>query len=279
VAQISSVSGPFNCLAHASGSKRCGLYTALSFQTEIAPKKTIILMSEVGQNVDAAEVAKFDALATRWWDADGEFRPLHQINPLRLDWIRQQVDLNGSKVVDIGCGGGILTESMAQAGAIVTGIDMAEAPLAVARLHQIESGVEVDYQRTTAEDLAASRAGQFDVVTCLEMLEHVPDPASVIAAAAALLKPEGVLFLSTINRNPKAFALGIVGAEYLLGLLPRGTHEYRKFIKPSEMAAQLRANRMRLLDISGLTYNPLTRHYALSRDIDVNYLATAVFDA
>ena len=231
-------------------------------------------------NVDPAEIDKFQAIASRWWDLESEFRPLHEINPLRVDYIERHAHgLAGKAVLDIGCGGGILAEAMARRGAQVTGIDMAELSLQVARLHLHESGLEVDYQQSTAKAFAEANAARFDVVTCLEMLEHVPDPASVIAAAAALLKPEGVLFLSTINRNPKAFALGIVGAEYLLGLLPRGTHEYRKFIKPSEMAAQLRANRMRLLDISGLSYNPLTRHYALSRDIDVNYLVTAVFDA
>lgn len=231
-------------------------------------------------NVDPAEIDKFQAIASRWWDLQSEFRPLHEINPLRVDYIdRHAHGLAGKAVLDIGCGGGILAEAMARKGAQVTGIDMAEMSLQVARLHLHESGLEVDYRQSTAEAFAEANAARFDVVTCLEMLEHVPDPASVITAAAALLKPEGVLFLSTINRNPKSFALGIVGAEYLLGLLPRGTHEYRKFIKPSEMAAQLRANRMRLLDISGLTYNPLTRHYALSQDIDVNYLVTAVFDA
>jgi 2-polyprenyl-6-hydroxyphenyl methylase/3-demethylubiquinone-9 3-methyltransferase len=240
--------------------------------TAFGPKKTINLMSEVRQNVDADEVAKFDALASRWWDADGEFRPLHQINPLRLDWIRQQVDLNGSKVVDIGCGGGILTESMAEAGALVTGIDMAEAPLAVARLHQIESGVEVDYQQTTAEELAANHAGQFDVVTCLEMLEHVPSPAAIIASVHSLLRPGGQAFFSTINRNPKSFLFAIVGAEYILKLLPAGTHEYQKFIRPSELDTWARATGLELKTSIGMHYNLLSREYTLGPGLDVNYL-------
>lgn len=229
-------------------------------------------------NFDPAELAKFDALAARWWDTEGEFRPLHQINPLRLDWIRQHVRLDGQRVLDIGCGGGILAESMAASKAIVTAIDLAEGPLAVARLHQLESGAKVDYRKISAEALAAEAPGRFDLVTCLEMLEHVPDPASIVAAAARTLKPGGKLLLSTLNRNPKAFALAIVGAEYLLRLLPRGTHEYRKFIKPSELVAALRAVGMRPLDVTGMTYNPLTRRYALSDDIDVNYLMTASFD-
>lgn len=231
-------------------------------------------------NVDAAEIDKFQSIASRWWDRESEFKPLHEINPIRVDYIdRQAQGLEGKSILDIGCGGGILSEALAQRGAGVTGIDMAELSLKVARMHLHESGLEVDYQLATAEAFAIDNAGSFDIVTCLEMLEHVPDPASVIDAAVKLLKPGGLLFLSTINRNAKAFALGIIGAEYLLGLLPRGTHEYRKFIKPSEMASQLRANGMRLRDISGLTYNPLSGHYALVRDIDVNYLVTAEFDA
>ena len=231
-------------------------------------------------NVDPAEIDKFQSIASRWWDLESEFKPLHEINPLRVDYIERQASgLAGKKVVDIGCGGGILAEAMAQKGAQVTGIDMAEMSLKVARMHLHESGLEVDYQLTTAEDFAQDNGAGFDIVTCLELLEHVPDPGSVIDAATRLLKPGGLLFLSTINRNPKSFALGIIGAEYLLGLLPRGTHEYRRFIKPSEMAARLRANGMRPRDITGLTYNPLTRQYALASDIDVNYLVTAEFDA
>ncbi|MDA0706647.1 MAG: bifunctional 2-polyprenyl-6-hydroxyphenol methylase/3-demethylubiquinol 3-O-methyltransferase UbiG [Proteobacteria bacterium] len=229
-------------------------------------------MNQAQQNVDPAEVAKFDALASRWWDPDGEFRPLHEINPLRLDWIRQHADLHGANVVDIGCGGGILAESLAQAGAKVTGIDMAESPLAVARLHQIESGVVVDYRQTTAEDLAASEQSQYDVVTCLEMLEHVPDPAGVIASIHTLLRPGGHAFFSTINRNPKSFMLAIVGAEYLLKLLPAGTHEYRKFIRPSELDAWARTAGLELCASIGMHYNPLSRAYSLGRGLDVNYL-------
>ena len=231
-------------------------------------------------NVDPAEIEKFQSIASRWWDPQSEFKPLHEINPLRIDYIERQAgSLDGKRVVDIGCGGGILSEAMAQKGAQVTGIDLAEQSLKVARMHLHESQLEVDYQLVSAEDFAAQHPAGFDVVTCLEMLEHVPDPGAIIDAAAALLKPGGRLFLSTLNRNPKSFALAIVGAEYLLGMLPRGTHQYRRFIKPSEMASRLRTNGLNLCDISGLTYNPLTRHYALGRDIDVNYLVTAAFDA
>ena len=229
-------------------------------------------MSEFRQNVDAAEVAKFDALASRWWDPDGEFRPLHEINPLRLDWIRQYADLNGRSVVDIGCGGGILAESMAAAGADVTGIDMAEGPLAVARLHQVESGAGVDYRQSTAEELATANAGQYDIVTCLEMLEHVPSPAQIIASVHTLLRPGGLAFFSTINRNPKSFVFAIVGAEYVLKLLPAGTHEYRKFIRPSELDSWARDAGLELKASIGMHYNPLTRDYSLGPGLDVNYL-------
>ncbi len=271
-AQIRSVSEAFNRPSNASGSRSYGLYTALSFPADFDPNTTIVAMSETRQNVDTDEVAKFDALATRWWDADGEFRPLHEINPLRLDWIRQHVDLNGSKVVDIGCGGGILTESMAKAGAVVTGIDMAERPLSVARLHQIESGVNVDYQQSTAEELAASHAGQFDVVTCLEMLEHVPRPAEIVASVHTLLRPGGQAFFSTINRNAKSFMLAIVGAEYVLKMLPAGTHDYKKFILPSELDDWARATGLELKASIGMHYNPVTREYSLGPGLDVNYL-------
>jgi 2-polyprenyl-6-hydroxyphenyl methylase/3-demethylubiquinone-9 3-methyltransferase len=223
-------------------------------------------------NIDPAELAKFDSLASRWWDAEGDFRPLHQINPLRLDWIRQRVDLDGLRAVDIGCGGGILTEAMAEAGANVTGIDMAEGPLAVARLHQQESGAEVDYRHTTAEELAEAEPGHYDVVTCLEMLEHVPDPSRVVRSCAELVKPGGHVFFSTINRNPKAFVFAILGAEYILRLLPRGTHEYAKFIRPSELDSWARAAGLDLISSIGLQYNPLTREYALGPNLDVNYL-------
>ncbi|MDJ0710135.1 MAG: bifunctional 2-polyprenyl-6-hydroxyphenol methylase/3-demethylubiquinol 3-O-methyltransferase UbiG [Woeseiaceae bacterium] len=224
------------------------------------------------QNVDPAELAKFDSLAARWWDTEGDFRPLHQINPLRLDWIRQHIDLNDRKVVDIGCGGGILAESMAVAGADVVGIDMAEGPLSVARLHQIESGVEVDYRHSTAEDLAETEAGTYDMVTCLEMLEHVPDPSAVIRSCAELLKPGGHVFFSTINRNPKSFVFAIVGAEYVLKLLPKGTHEYEKFIRPSELERWARAAGLEHRSSIGLHYNPLTKVYSLGSNVDVNYL-------
>lgn len=229
-------------------------------------------MTSSRQNVDTAEVAKFDALASRWWDPGGEFRPLHEINPLRLDWIRQHVDLNGCRVLDIGCGGGILTESMANAGAIVSGIDMAEGPLAVARLHLVESGMEVDYQQSTAEEMAVENEGQYDVVTCLEMLEHVPSPSQVIASVAKLVKPGGHVFFSTINRNPKSFVFAIVGAEYVLKLLPAGTHEYQKFIRPSELESWARAASLTLHSSIGMHYNPLTKEYSLGSNIDVNYL-------
>jgi 2-polyprenyl-6-hydroxyphenyl methylase/3-demethylubiquinone-9 3-methyltransferase len=229
-------------------------------------------MSSESKNVDTAEIARFDALASRWWDPAGDFRPLHEINPLRLDYIRQRASLPGSKVVDIGCGGGILTESMAELGASVTGIDMAEGPLAVARLHQAESGTNVEYLQTTAEDFASKHAGEFDVVTCLEMLEHVPSPSTVVAACTELVRPGGDVFLSTINRNPKSFLLAIVGAEYLLRLLPAGTHEYEKFIRPSELESWSRHSGLELKGSIGLHYNPLTREYSLGDNIDVNYM-------
>lgn len=229
-------------------------------------------MTTVRDNVDPVEVAKFDALASRWWDPDGEFRALHEINPLRLDWIRQHVQLSGTNVLDIGCGGGILAESMAAANARVTGIDMAEAPLAVARLHQHESDVEVEYKHTTAEELAAAEPGIFDIVTCLEMLEHVPDPARVVASCAELVKPGGHVFFSTINRNPKSFAFAIVGAEYILKLLPAGTHEYEKFIRPSELESWARHAGLSHRDSIGMHYNPLTKEYSLGENVDVNYL-------
>ena len=229
-------------------------------------------MSTVRDNVDPAEVAKFDALAARWWDTSGEFRPLHQINPLRLDWIRQHVGLKGKKIVDIGCGGGILTESMAKSGAEVSGIDMAEAPLAVARLHLHESNLEIDYRQSTAEELAEQEAGQYDIVTCLEMLEHVPDPARVVQSCFDLVKPGGHVFFSTINRNPKSFMFAIVGAEYVLRLLPAGTHEYEKFIRPSELEAWSRRAGLNHKDSIGMLYNPLTKVYSLGQNLDVNYL-------
>lgn len=232
----------------------------------------LVDMSEAQHNVDAGEISKFEALASRWWDPESEFKPLHDINPLRLDYIDRRTRLNGKRVLDVGCGGGILAESMALRGAHVTGIDMGEAPLAVARLHQHESGVEVDYQQSTAEAFATKHAEQFDVVTCLEMLEHVPDPASVIEACANLVKPDGHIFFSTINRNPKSFLFAIVGAEYVLNMLPKGTHEYKKFIKPSELTDWVRTADMVVREVTGMTYNPFTRRYSLGFDVDVNYL-------
>ncbi|SFP98376.1 3-demethylubiquinone-9 3-methyltransferase [Geopseudomonas sagittaria] len=223
-------------------------------------------------NVDHAEIAKFEALAHRWWDRESEFKPLHEINPLRVNWIDERIGLAGKRVLDVGCGGGILSESMALRGASVTAIDMGEAPLAVARLHQLESGVSVDYRQSTAEALAAEMPGQFDVVTCLEMLEHVPDPASVIQACQRLVKPGGQVFFSTINRNPKAYLLAIIGAEYLLKMLPRGTHDFKKFIRPSELGAWCRGAGLAVKDIVGLTYNPLSKTYKLGNDVDVNYM-------
>ncbi len=226
------------------------------------------------QNVDRNEIAKFEALASRWWDPTSEFKPLHDINPLRLNYIDERVSLAGKRALDVGCGGGLLSEGMAQRGAHVTGIDMGEAPLAVARLHGMESGVNVDYQQITVEELAqdSEHAGQYDVVTCLEMLEHVPDPASVIKACAAMLKPGGHLFVSTINRNPKSFAMAIVGAEYLLGLLPRGTHRYDRFIRPSELEGWGADTGLKMLDMTGFHYNPLFQQYSIGPGIDVNYI-------
>jgi len=230
-------------------------------------------------NVDHAEIAKFEALAHRWWDRESEFKPLHEINPLRVNWIDEHVSLAGKKVIDIGCGGGILSEAMAHRGARVTGIDMGEAPLSVARLHLLESGLEIDYRQITAEAMAEECPGQFDVVTCLEMLEHVPDPASVIRACHALVKPDGQVFFSTINRNPKAYAFAIIGAEYLLQLLPRGTHDFKKFIRPSELGAWSRDTGLAVKDITGITYNPLTKQYKLSTDVDVNYMVQTLKEA
>ena len=229
-------------------------------------------MTTADLNVDPQEIAKFEELAHRWWDPDSEFKPLHQINPLRLDYIDRRAGLAGKEVLDVGCGGGILAESMAQRGAHVTGIDMGEAPLAVARLHQHESGIEVDYRQITAEALAEEKPSAYDVVTCLEMLEHVPEPASVIQACQRLVRPGGQVFFSTINRNPKAFLFAIVGAEYVLQLLPRGTHDYSKFIKPSELEQWARQSGLQVLELTGMSYNPLTRTYSLGPDVSVNYL-------
>lgn len=223
-------------------------------------------------NVDAAEIAKFSELAHRWWDPNSEFRPLHEINPLRLKWIDTLAPLAGRKVLDVGCGGGILAEAMAGAGATVSGIDLSEKALKVAKLHLYESGRQVDYQLVSAEDYAEQHAGEFDVVTCMEMLEHVPDPASVVAACARLVKPGGWVFFSTLNRNPKSYLLAVIGAEYVLKLLPRGTHDYAKFIKPAELARMAREAGLDTEELTGMTYNPLTKVYRLEADTDVNYL-------
>lgn len=227
-------------------------------------------------NVDAAEVAKFEALASRWWDKNSEFKPLHDLNPLRANYIDSRAPVAEKKMLDVGCGGGILTESLALRGAEISGIDMGEAPLKVARLHALETGVSINYRRIPVEELAEQEAGQYDTVTCMEMLEHVPDPASIIRACAALVKPGGQLFFSTINRNPKAYAFAILGAEYLLKMLPKGTHEYAKFIRPSELSNWLRQTGLDLHDISGLTYNPLSKKYKINdNDVSVNYLVHA----
>ncbi len=224
-------------------------------------------------NVDHTEISKFEALASRWWDPESEFKPLHEINPLRLQYIDSIAGLSGKQVLDVGCGGGILAESMAAKGADVTGIDMGESNLAVARLHLLESGLEVDYRKIPVEELAQQQAGTFDVVTCMEMLEHVPDPASVIKACATLVKPGGHVFFSTLNRNPKSYLFAIVGAEYLLKLLPKGTHDYEKFIRPSELDEWIRHAGLTSKAMTGLVYNPFTRIYKLDqRDIDVNYM-------
>ena len=227
-------------------------------------------------NVDDAEVAKFERMASRWWDLDGEFKPLHDINPLRANYIDARATIAEKTVIDVGCGGGILCEALYQRGAVVTGIDMGAAPLEVAQLHALESGVQVSYQQTTAEEHASLYPDHYDVVTCLELLEHVPDPSSTIAACAQLVKPGGEIFFSTINRSPKAYGMAILGAEYVLRLLPKGTHEYAKFIRPSELAKWLRQANLELQDMTGITYNLLTKKYRLNPDdVDVNYLAHA----
>ena len=227
-------------------------------------------------NVDAAEIAKFEALAARWWDPDGEFRPLHEINPLRANWIDEHSPVAGRQLLDVGCGGGILSEAMARRGATVTAIDAGAGALAVARRHRLEAGLEIDYRQSTAEALAERERGRFDIVCCLEMLEHVPDPGAIIRACAALTRPGGAVYFSTINRNPKAFLFAVVGAEYVLRLLPPGTHEYAKFIRPCELAAWLREAGLALEGMSGLSYNPLSKRYRLARDdVSVNYLVRA----
>lgn len=223
-------------------------------------------------NADPLELQKFSDLAHRWWDPTSEFRPLHEINPLRLEWINTRAPLAGKNVLDVGCGGGILAESMAKKGASITGIDLSEKALKVADLHSLESGVRVRYELIAAEALAAREPGQYDVVTCMEMLEHVPDPSAIVQACASLVKPGGKVFFSTINRNPKAYLLAVIGAEYLLNLLPKGTHDYAKFITPAELAGFVRQADMTVDGLKGMTYNPLTKIYSLNQDTDVNYL-------
>lgn len=227
-------------------------------------------------NADPNELDKFSQLAHRWWDPDSDFKPLHEINPLRLEWIDRHAGISGQRVLDVGCGGGILSESMAQRGALVTGIDLSDKALGVARLHLLESGNTVDYQKISAEELADQSAGRFDMVTCMEMLEHVPNPASTIAACAALVKPGGHVFFSTINRNAKAYLLAVIGAEYLLKMLPKGTHNYAKFIKPSELSRWAKSVRLEPDELIGMSYNPINRRYSLGRDTDVNYLMHTV---
>lgn len=232
-------------------------------------------MNTATANVDPGEISKFEALAARWWDPDSEFKPLHDINPLRLDYIDQRSPLQGKRVLDVGCGGGILAESMAARGALVTGIDLGEAPLKVAELHARVSGLSVDYRKLAAESLAAERPGDFDIVTCMELLEHVPDPSSTVGACAALAKPGGCVYFSTINRTPQAWLLAIVGAEYVLDLLPRGTHRYDKLIRPAELDRWSRAAGLRLEHLTGMHYNPLSKRYWLAPGLDVNYLVHA----
>ena len=223
-------------------------------------------------NHDTAEIHKFEALASRWWDPNSEFKPLHEINPLRMGFISSKVNLADKRVIDIGCGGGILSEAMAQQGAKVTGIDLADASLSVAKLHKLESGLDIRYEKISAEAMAVREPASFDVVTCLEMLEHVPDPEAIVRACVALVKPGGQLFFSTINRNPKAYVFAILGAEYILNLLPKGTHDYAKFIKPSELLSWTRACELTAGEMVGLAYNPLTKRYSLEANVDVNYM-------
>jgi 2-polyprenyl-6-hydroxyphenyl methylase/3-demethylubiquinone-9 3-methyltransferase len=235
-------------------------------------------MNQTASNVDRAELAKFEELAARWWDPESEFKPLHEINPLRLDFIHRRTPLKGLRVLDVGCGGGILSESMARLGANVTAIDAGAAPLAVARLHLLESGLAVNYEQSTAEEHARAHAGAYDVVTCLEMLEHVPEPASVVFACAQMVRPGGAVYFSTINRNPKSWLFAVVGAEYVLGLLPKGTHDYRKLIRPSEMDGWCRQAGLAMREITGMHYNPLSGRYWLGPGVDVNYLVYTVRD-
>lgn len=230
-------------------------------------------MTQTHSNRDDAEIRKFEALASRWWDANSEFRPLHEINPLRMGFISSKINPAEQRCIDIGCGGGILSEALARQGATVTAIDLAEASLAVARLHNLESRLDIKYENISAEAIAERESGQYDIVTCLEMLEHVPDPESIVAACVKLVRPGGHVFFSTINRNPKSWLFAIVGAEYILNLLPRGTHDYAKFIKPSELANWCRHHGLQQGELAGMAYNPLTKKYSLERSIDVNYIS------
>lgn len=230
-------------------------------------------------NADALEIQKFAELAHKWWDKASEFKPLHEINPLRLNWIDACVPLQGKRVLDVGCGGGILSESMFFKGADVTGIDLGEKALNVAKLHQLESGAKVNYQYISVEQLAAEQPASFDVVTCMEMLEHVPNPVAIVAACAKLVKPNGSVFFSTINRNPKSYLFAVIGAEYLLNMLPKGTHDYAKFIKPSELSSWVRAAELNVMRLRGMSYNPITQHYSLSDDVAVNYMMHTVLEA
>jgi 2-polyprenyl-6-hydroxyphenyl methylase/3-demethylubiquinone-9 3-methyltransferase len=245
----------------------------------MASKDKASQTAEVSSNADQAELQKFAELAHKWWDVNSEFKPLHEINPLRLNWINDLVGLKGKRVLDIGCGGGILSESMHFKGAKVTGIDLGEKALNVAKLHQLESGADVDYQCISAEQLATLQPASFDVVTCMEMLEHVPDPAAIVAACAKLVKPNGSVFFSTINRNPKAYLLAVVGAEYVLNLLAKGTHDYAKFIKPSELSSWARHAKLDVMSLRGMSYNPFKQTYRLSDDVAVNYLMHTVLPA
>lgn len=231
--------------------------------------------ADIDSNVDAAEIAKFDAVARRWWDRNGELKTLHDINPLRLNYIEKRAALAERQILDVGCGGGVLSEGMAHRGAHVTGLDMGDTPLQVARLHALETELDIDYQKITVEALAASKSKSYDIITCLEMLEHVPDPESIIQACRKLLKPDGHLFLSTINRNPRSYLFAILGAEYILNMLPRGTHDYAKLIRPSELAKWLRRHGFELQDVTGMSFNPLTQQYKLTSNTDVNYLVHA----
>lgn len=229
-------------------------------------------MNETHANVDPNEVAKFEALAASWWDLEGQSRPLHEINPLRLNYIAERCPLQDANLIDVGCGGGILSEALARSGAHVTGIDMGDMPLDIAKLHAMESGLDIHYCQSTAEAMADKRAGEYDVVTCMEMLEHVPDPAAIINACARLVKPGGDVFFSTLNRHPKAYLLAIIGAEYVMNILPKGTHDYKRFIRPAELSAWARQADLQVRDITGMNYNPITREFSLGKDIKVNYL-------